>query len=339
MGSRLGTATLVFDSPARAVGWASVVGNKEGRGPLGASFDIVLGKDDTYGEKSWELAERKMYEQAVELAVSKAGIAVQSLNFLVGGDLLNQIISASFAARDLGVPFIGLYNACSTMAESLIVAAMLIDGGFAERTACAVSSHFSSAERQYRMPLELGTQRTPTQQWTVTGAGCTLLARDGDGMPAVTMGTVGRVVDYGVKDANNMGAAMAPAAADCLKTHFADTGRTPDDYDLIVTGDLGGVGKDILAELMRREGICLGGNYIDCGCEIFSPAQDTHAGGSGCGCSASVLNGWLLGRLARGEVKRMLFMATGALMSPTSSMQGESIPSVAHAVVIESREK
>ncbi len=332
--NRIGKSTLVFNNKPRVHSWSSIVGYKEGQGPLAHTFDIVLDKDDTLGEKSWEKAERKMYKEAVKLAMHKGGKHPDEVQALLGGDLLNQIITASFAARDLGLPFLGMYNACSTMSESMLVAAALVDGGYVDCAACAVSSHFSTAERQYRSPLELGSQRTPTQQWTVTGAGCTIICNDPAGI-AITHGTIGTVVDYGVTDANNMGAAMAPAAAICLKTHLEDMACSPDDYDLIVTGDLGHLGHGILIELMKQEGITLGENYIDCGREIFAENQDVHAGGSGCASSAVVLNGYIMEKFIRREIKKVLFMATGALLSPTSSMQGDSIPGIAHAVVLE----
>lgn len=342
MNHRIGKSTILFSNPPHVHTWASIAGYKEGRGPLGHTFDAVMGKDDTYGEGSWEKAERKLYRKAVEMAAGKGSMNLCDIDLLCGGDLLNQIISAAYAARELKIPFLGLYNACSTMSESLLIAAALIDGGYAQKAACCVSSHFSTAERQYRMPLELGNQRTPTAQWTVTGAGCTILSdtpsligRD----IALTRATIGTVTDYGVTDANNMGAAMAPAAYACLKTHLDDTATMPNDYDLIVTGDLGHIGQTLLRELMARDGITLGSHYIDCGSEIYSEKQDVHAGGSGCGCSAVVLNGWLLDRLRRGDIRRMLFMATGALMSPTTSMQGDTIAGIAHAVVLESGEE
>ncbi|MBQ4638751.1 MAG: stage V sporulation protein AD [Clostridia bacterium] len=334
LGTRIGKSTLIYTGKPRIRSYASIVGPKEGRGPLADTFDMVMEKDDLMGESSFEKAERKMYKEAVKFAIEKGGLVSDNIDFLIGGDLLNQIISASFAARDLGLPYIGLYNACSTMAESLLIGSALIDGGFANTCACAVSSHFSTAERQYRMPLELGNQRTPTAQWTVTGCGCTVL-QNGAAGPAVTCGTVGRVIDYDILDANNMGAAMAPAAADLLITHFRDTGKKPSDYDLIATGDLGMIGMKLRKELMQKESITLGSNYIDCGCEIFSADQDVHAGGSGCGCSASVLNGHLLSMLEKKEINSLLFAATGALLSTTSSMQGDSIPCIAHCVVIE----
>ncbi len=335
---RIGRQTIDLPSKPRVAAYSSIVGPKEGQGPLAAGFDRVL-DDDLVGQKSWELAESSMFEQCIRLTLSKGGMQPEQVHFMIGGDLLNQIIAASFAARQLGLPFMGLYGACSTMAESLCVGGMLIDGGMADSAVCAASSHFCTAERQYRAPLELGNQRPPSAQWTVTGTGSTLLrtAEQARGSAVcVSRITCGRVVDLGIADANNMGAAMAPAAADTLCAHFDDTGLAPEDYDLIVTGDLGSLGRTLLLELMRDahkpipEAVSM-----DCGMMIFAPEQDTHCGGSGCGCSASVLNSMLMRRLSQGELKRILFMATGALLSPVSSMQGETIPGIAHAVVLE----
>jgi len=276
-----------------------------------------------------------MLERAADLALSKAKVYADGVDVFLGGDLLNQIVSSGYTARQLGIPFLGLYGACSTMAESLLLGAMLIDGGFADTALCATCSHFSTAERQYRFPLELGNQRTPTAQWTVTGAGATLLGRESPLPLCIESVTIGSVWDLKQTDANNMGAAMAPAAMQTLKSHLDDLHRIPEDYDLIVTGDLGRVGYDLMKLLCRKEGIELDQRYIDCGCEIFDVSQDVHSGGSGCGCSAVSLNGWLLGRMLKGEIRKMLFLATGALMSPTMSQQGESIPGVAHAVSLE----
>ena len=276
-----------------------------------------------------------MLEHTAELSLAKAHLYAEAADVFLGGDLLNQIVSAGYAARGLGIPFLGLYGACSTMAESLAIGSMLIDGGFCDNAVCAACSHFSTAERQYRFPLELGNQRPPTAQWTVTGAGVTVLAKESMLPIAVRSVTLGRVVDAGQSDLNNMGAAMAPAAADTLLTHLHDTGLGIQDYDLIVTGDLGRIGHVLMKELCEREGLHLDHRLIDCGCEIYESNQDVHAGGSGCGCSAVCLNGWLFGRMLHGEVRRMLFMATGAMMSPTVSLQGESIPSIAHAVSLE----
>lgn len=333
-GKKRGAHSYVLPSRPRIRSYASIAGQKEASGPLGHTFDETF-TDDTLGQKSWERAEAKMLERAADLALSKAKVYADGVDVFLGGDLLNQIVSSGYTARQLGIPFLGLYGACSTMAESLLLGAMLIDGGFADTALCATCSHFSTAERQYRFPLELGNQRTPTAQWTVTGAGATLLGRESPLPLCIESATIGSVWDLKQTDANNMGAAMAPAAMQTLKSHLDDLHRIPEDYDLIVTGDLGRVGYDLMKLLCRKEGIELDQRYIDCGCEIFDVSQDVHSGGSGCGCSAVSLNGWLLGRMLKGEIRKMLFLATGALMSPTMSQQGESIPGVAHAVSLE----
>ena len=333
-GKKRGAHSYVLPSRPRIRSYASIAGQKEASGPLGHTFDETF-TDDTLGQKSWERAEAKMLERAADLALSKAKVYADGVDVFLGGDLLNQIVSSGYTARQLGIPFLGLYGACSTMAESLLLGAMLIDGGFADTALCATCSHFSTAERQYRFPLELGNQRTPTAQWTVTGAGATLLGRESLLPLCIESVTIGSVWDLKQTDANNMGAAMAPAAMQTLKSHLDDLHRIPEDYDLIVTGDLGRVGYDLMKLLCRKEGIELDQRYIDCGCEIFDVSQDEHSGGSGCGCSAVSLNGWLLGRMLKGEIRKMLFLATGALMSPTMSQQGESIPGVAHAVSLE----
>lgn len=333
-GKKRGAHSYVLPSRPRIRSYASIAGQKEASGPLGHTFDETF-TDDTLGQKSWERAEAKMLERAADLTLSKAKVYADGVDVFLGGDLLNQIVSSGYTARQLGIPFLGLYGACSTMAESLLLGAMLIDGGFADTALCATCSHFSTAERQYRFPLELGNQRTPTAQWTVTGAGATLLGRESPLPLCIESVTIGSVWDLKQTDANNMGAAMAPAAMQTLKSHLDDLQRIPEDYDLIVTGDLGRVGYDLMKLLCRKEGIELDQRYIDCGCEIFDVSQDVHSGGSGCGCSAVSLNGWLLGRMLKGEIRKMLFLATGALMSPTMSQQGESIPGVAHAVSLE----
>jgi len=341
MSKRVGKRTVELTSRPGVTAWASVAGQKEKAGPYGGLFDCVI-PDELNGEQSFEAAERSILETAVKLCAQHGGCTVQDIQMLLAGDLLNQIISAGFAARNLGIPFYGLYGACSTMSESLSIGAMLADGGFADRLICATCSHFCTAERQYRMPLELGNQRTPTAQWTVTGSGAVMLS----GGPAaaqasvvLTHATCGRVMDMGVTDQNNMGAAMAPAAADTISAHLRDMNTGFSDYDLVVTGDLGKLGRQLLMELLRKEGIeAKEEKLFDCGCEIFSPDQDTHCGGSGCGCAASMLCAHILPEIAAGRLKRVLFMATGALLSPTSAMQGESIPGVAHAVVLEHRE-
>ena len=329
---KLGRQTVALAQPPAIIGHANVVGKKEGDGPLANSFDHIE-QDDTFGEKSWEKAETTMQKMALALALDKAGQAGSNLDYLFAGDLLNQCIGSGFAARGQDIPFFGLYGACSTMGEGLSLAAMMIDGGFARFAGAVTSSHFCSAERQYRTPLEYGGQRTPTAQWTVTGSGAVVLAKDGPG-PYVTHITTGLVVDKGIKDANNMGAAMAPAAYDTLSAHFRDTGRQPSFYDLIITGDLGELGSTLLREMFAADGVELT-NHNDCGLMIYDlKGQDVHCGGSGCGCSASVLTGHLLNGMRQGQWQRILFCPTGALLSPTSTQQGESIPCICHAVAI-----
>ncbi|MDI6706441.1 MAG: stage V sporulation protein AD [Bacillota bacterium] len=335
--NKVGQQTLKLNSHPKIIATASIVGPKEGEGPLKEYFDMVL-QDDYFGEKSWEKAESKILRETVKLAVQKAGLTPEDIHYMLGGDLLNQIISASFAARELKIPFFGLYGACSTMAESLTLGSILIDGQYADYVVAVTSSHFSSAERQFRFPLEHGNQRPPTSQWTVTGSGAMVVASGGEG-PCVTYVTPGRVIDLGIKDANNMGAAMAPAAAHTIVAHFRDTGFSQRDYDVIATGDLGKIGKDITQEMVLKEGYDISLVYTDCGIEVFSDDQDVNSGGSGCGCSAVVTCGYFYDRLVKGEIKRMLLVATGALLSPTSSQQGESIPGIAHAVTIESMSK
>ena len=329
MSKRIGAQTTALPSCPGLIGWAGIAGQKEKEGPYGAKFDWII-PDELNGEQSFEGAERAMLEQAVVLCAEKAGTRLNEIQMLLAGDLLNQIISAGFAARNLGIPFYGLYGACSTMSESLSVGGMLADGGFADRLICATCSHFCTAERQFRTPLEYGSQRAPTAQWTATASGSAVLGMSGD--IQVRHATVGRIVDLGVTDMTNMGAAMAPAAAQTLLDFFNDTATKPEDYDRIYTGDLGAVGTKLLYELLRENGIVLR-NHEDCGLILFDrEAQDVHAGGSGCGCSAGVLCGHILNRMDRGELKNILFMATGALMSTTSSQQGESIPGIAHLV-------
>ena len=331
---RLGKQTVYFSKPPTIISHAAVVGKKEGEGPLKDCFDYIS-QDSYFGQQTWEKAETQMLKQSFELACSKAKIQINTLDYILSGDLLNQCVSSAFAMKDTNVPYFGLYGACSTMAESLSLAAMLIDGGFANTVCAATGSHFCSAERQYRFPLEYGGQRTPTSQWTVTGAGTLILSNQGNG-PRVTNVTTGYILDAGINDANNMGAAMAPAAYETLKTHFADTGRNPEYYDAIFTGDLGAIGHDILQALFRNDGIELGIRYMDCGVLMYDLlTQDVHAGGSGCGCCASVLAGHILSAMERGVWKRVLIAATGALMSPVSTQQGCAIPGISHAVSIE----
>ena len=334
---RVGKQTMVLTNTPAIIGNACVVGTKEGDGPLGDHFDYIE-SDPMFGEKTWEQAESKMIRHAFSLALAKAGLEEKDVHALFSGDLLNQCISTAFAFRDTGIPYFGLYGACSTMAESLSLAALAVDGGYAANAAAVTSSHFCSAERQFRSPLEYGGQRTPTAQWTVTGSGAIILAENGPG-PYVTHVTPGRIVDAGITDTNNMGAAMAPAAYDTIRHHLDDMQMQPKDYDLILTGDLGSVGGEILTELFRADGLEIGLCYNDCGMMIYSSElQDVHAGGSGCGCSASVLTGYILNNMRLGQWNKILFAATGALMSPTSSQQGLSIPSVCCAVTISTRQ-
>ena len=314
--------------------WASVAGKKESEGPLAHTFDVTF-QDTFFGEKTWEQAEKKMQQIALDKLAEKAGIKKTDFELVLSGDLLNQCIGSSFSLRNTGIPHLGLYGACSTMAESLLLASLVIGGGFADKAVAQTSSHFASSERQYRFPLGYGGQRTPTAQWTVTGSGAALVCSSGTG-PRIECCTIGTVTDLGIKDANNMGAAMAPAAMKTIQAHMRDLNRTPEDFDLIVTGDLGQVGHDLLLQLGKRNNLPLGGKLTDCGTLVFDTSvQDVHAGGSGCGCSAITLCGYLLNRLNEGKLKRILFCGTGALLSPTSTQQGLPIPGVCHAVVIE----
>lgn len=328
-----GRRSIVFPQPPAILAYASVAGKKEAQGPLRTSFDLT--SDDTsFGQKTWEKAETQMQKQALRIALNKAKLEESALDAAFLGDLLNQCIGSTFSLRNSEVPAFGLYGACSTMAESLLLAGMAVSGGFCRRALAMTSSHFASSERQYRFPLGYGGQRTPTAQWTVTGAGAVILGVEGAG-PFLRNATIGTIVDAGVKDANNMGAAMAPAAFETLRAHFDDLHRAPEDYDLIVTGDLGKLGSELVRELFSREGVRLKERYQDCGVLIFdTEKQDVHCGGSGCGCSASVLCGYLLNKLRSGEIKNLLFCGTGALLSPLSTQQGESIPAVCHAVAI-----
>ena len=330
---RLGRQTVALERPPALIGWAAVAGQKERKGPLGALFSATS-EDDTFGESSWEKAESAMQRLALSTALDRAGLAGSALDYVLAGDLLNQCISSTFALRGREVPFFGLYGACSTMAESLSLASLLLDGGFGRYAAALTSSHFCSAERQYRTPLEYGGQRTPTAQWTVTGSGAVILDAQGSG-PRVTHVTTGKIVDKGIRDPANMGAAMAPAAYDTIRAHLTETGRKPSDYDLIATGDLGELGREIVADFFHRDGVELP-NLTDCGLLIYDmEQQDVHCGGSGCGCSAAVLSALFLPGMMEGRWKRILFCGTGALLSPTSTQQGETIPGICHAVALE----
>ena len=330
---RAGKQTFLFETQPVIASSAAIVGKKEGLGPLTNDFDYIS-NDTKFGQSSWEKAESKMQDLALDTARDKLGLHNADIDILFAGDLLNQCISSSFSLRGTGIPFAGLYGACSTMAESLTFAALCVDGGYAETAAALTSSHFAGAERQYRFPLVYGGQRTPTAQWTVTGAGCAILQNKGNGI-CINAATVGQIVDYGIKDANNMGAAMAPAAYTTIKTHLEDMHTAPEDYDLIVTGDLGKIGKEVVLDFFAQDGVNLGERYQDCGTMIFDlTRQDVHAGGSGCGCSASTLCGHIFKKMRQKEWNRVLFCATGALLSPLSTQQGESVPGVCHAVSI-----
>ena len=326
---RIGSRTVKLEHGPVIISTSSIVGPKEAQGPLKDYFDIKL-DDDLFGEKSWEFCESKM----VQTVVKKANKSISDVNYMVAGDLLNQLLSTSFAAREISIPFLGVYGACSTMAQSLSIGAMLVDGGFADLVAASTSSHYCTAERQFRFPLELGNQKPMTAQWTVTGAGCSLLSSKGTG-PKVKYITIGKVIDEGISDANNMGAAMAPAAIDTIYAYFNDTKDDPNSFDMIATGDLGTVGMQITIDLLKEKGLDISKVYTDCGVEIFDlENQDVHCGGSGCGCSASVFNGYIYKMLESKKFNKVMLVSTGALLSPTSTLQKESIPSVAHAVII-----
>lgn len=334
MSTRIGRQTVALSQPPVILGGAAIVGKKEGDGPLARYFDQIV-DDEYYGEKSFEKAESRFLRDCLVKCIEKCKITPDAIHFIISGDLQNQCTSASYAFRDINIPFIGVFGACSTMAESLGLGAMLIDGGAADLTACITSSHFCSAEKQFRFPLEFGSQRPPTSQWTVTAAGSMILGKQGQG-PRVTHVTTGKIVDLGIKDANNMGAAMAPAACDTITTHLRETGRTVNDYDLVLTGDLGKFGKSMCTRLLKDNDLDFGERYNDCGCLIFDlETQGVDCGGSGCGCSAAVVSAYVLDLMKQKKVNRLLFVATGALHNPTWIQQGESIPGVAHAVCIE----
>lgn len=328
-----GKQSFILPSPPVIAFWANVAGKKESEGPLRSEIDILC-SDTYFGQKTWEQAEKRMQQIALEKLAEKAGMKTEDFSLVYSGDLLNQCIGSSFSLNRTGIPHLGLYGACSTMAESLLLAAMTVSGGFSNNVVAMTSSHFAGSERQYRFPLGYGGQRTPTAQWTVTGAGAALVCADGNG-PKIESCTIGTVTELGIKDANNMGAAMAPAAYSTIKAHFADLQTCAEDFDMIVTGDLGQHGVVMLQELARSDGINLAGKLTDCGTLVFdAKKQDVHSGGSGCGCSAITLCGHLLNRLNTGKLKKILFCGTGALLSPTSTQQGLPIPGTCHAVCI-----
>lgn len=325
--------TIYFKNKPVIVGASTVAGPKESQGSIAEYITTKL-TDDMFGEKTFEKAETKMLYTAMRSALKDAKKEEKDINAIIAGDLLNQIISATFTARSFQTGFLGIYNACATFTESLTIGATLIDGGYYKNVMCGASSHFSSAERQYRYPLELGATRPPLSQWTVTGAGACIIADKGEG-PKINCATVGKVVDYGVKDVNNMGAAMAPAACDTIYSHFKETGFSPNDYDLIITGDLGTFGSRILKDLIWEKGYNIEKQHVDCGELIYNICEDEYQGGSGAGCSSVVFCSYIFSLLKRKKLNKILMISTGALLSSLSSQQGESIPGIAHAVAIE----
>lgn len=327
---------MKFEEPPIICAAASVVGQKEGDGPFGDVFDQIE-SDPKVGGDTWEDAEGRLQERAAELAIQKAGCGKEAIRYIVAGDLLGQLMASSFGLAGFDKPLFGVYGACSTMGESIGIGSMLVEGGFADYVLAMTSSHFASAEKQFRFPLGYANQRPKASTWTVTGSGAVVICK-GDqkqGMAQITGITTGKIVDYGVKDTMNMGACMAPAAASVVAAHFKDFGTDPSEYDQIITGDLGMVGKDILIDILRSEGYDIADRYIDCGIEIYGRDAQAQAGGSGCGCSAVMLAGYVLKQLEIGEWKRVLFVPTGALLSVVSFNEGNSIPGIAHAVRLE----
>lgn len=342
----MGKQSIIFANPPYVLSGSSIAGKKEGEGPLGSFFDQIE-EDPMFGGSSWEDAESRLMKKACELAISKAGLTNEDIRYLVGGDLLGQLIATSFGIVDLNIPTFGIYGACSTMGESMALGAMLVDGGFADRVLAVTSSHFAGAEKQFRFPLAYGNQRPLSASWTVTGSGAVVI---GNSRPQVKQNkkssengtirikgvTIGKIVDYGVKDSMNMGACMAPAAYNTISQNLKDFNILPNYYDKIVTGDLGYVGKDILIDLLKQDGFDISGNHMDCGIQIFDKGvQDTHAGGSGCGCSAITLTGFIFKKLMRHEWTRVLFVPTGALLSQVSYNEGNTVPGIAHGIVVE----
>ena len=343
MNQKIGKASMKPENPIYILNSASIVGTKEGQGPLKDLFDMV-GDDDMFGCNTWEEAESSLQKDAVYLAMGKAGVRPEDINYIFAGDLLGQSIATSFGISTYEIPLLGVYGACSTCGESMLLGSMCIAGGFADRVVCVTSSHFASAEKEFRYPLEYGNQRPLSASWTVTGSGAFVLGNetvrneksDKAVRAKITAMTVGKIVDYGLKDAMNMGACMAPAAASTLEQHFIDFRSQPTDYDKIITGDLGSVGQKVLIDLLRDKGIDISEMHMDCGIEIFdAETQDTHAGGSGCGCCAVTLSAYILKQIEEGVWKKVLFMPTGALLSKTSFNEGQSVPGIAHGLVLE----
>lgn len=338
MHKRVGRASVQYEEGIYIVNSASIVGTKEGQGPLGHLFDRV-GTDDLFQEKTWEEAESALQKEAVYLALKKAGKKPEEIQMMFAGDLLGQSIATSFGIKQFEIPMLGVYGACSTCGESMLLGSMALEGGFAEHVVCVTSSHFASAEKEFRFPLEYGNQRPLSATWTVTGSGAFVLSGkyEKNHRAKISGFTVGIVTDYGLKDSMNMGACMAPAAASTISRHLQDFGRKPEDYDKIITGDLGKVGQTVLWDLLGEEGYDIADVHMDCGIEIYDPlSQDTHAGGSGCGCCAVTLSAYILKQIEEKNWKRVLFVPTGALLSKTSYNEGKSVPGVAHGLVIES---
>lgn len=335
MSEMIGTQSLRFSEAPFILSSSSVVGKKEGEGPLGHLFDVV-GEDDKFGCETWEEAESTLQKEAVALAIGKAGLKPEDMRYIFAGDLLGQSIASSFGLLDYQIPLFGVYGACSTAGESMALGAMAVAAGYARHVVTVTSSHFASAEKQFRYPLEYGNQRPLSATWTVTGSGAYVISREKS--PVKISGiTTGRIMDYGIRDSMNMGAAMAPAACDTIAAHFQDFGSKPEDYDRIITGDLGSIGQTILIDLLKEKGYDISSRHSDCGIEIFDPQmQDTDSGGSGCGCSAVTLSSYFLPKLISGEWKKILFVPTGALLSTVSFNEGMNVPGIAHAIVLES---
>lgn len=340
-GRQVGKQSVSITVPVYIRASASIVGKKEGEGPLGEFFDFV-GVDDLFGTQNWEDAESTLQKEAVTTAIGKADLQPDQIRYLLAGDLLGQSIASSYGLLDFQIPLFGVYGACSTCGETLSLGAMLVAGGYADHVTCVTSSHFASAEKEFRFPLSYGNQRPMASTWTVTGSGAFVLSREKNrrNLPRITAVTTGKIMDYGIKDSFNMGCAMAPAAADLIAQHLADFERTPSDYDKIITGDLGEVGKTALLDLLKQRQVDISQVHMDCGIEIYDPQkQGTDAGGSGCGCSATVLAAYILKKIEKGDWKRILFVPTGALLSKTSFNEGKAVPGIAHGVVIESADE
>ncbi len=338
MNQQIGKASIQLNRPVYIISSASIVGTKEGEGPLGSLFDMV-GGDDMFGAGTWEEAESTLQKEAVYLALSKSELKPEDIRYLFAGDLLGQSIATSFGISVFEIPLFGVYGACSTCGESLSLGAMAVAAGYADNVVCVTSSHFASAEKEFRFPLEYGNQRPLSASWTVTGSGAFVVSKDPGSSPRarITRITTGKIVDYGLKDSMNMGACMAPAAADTIARHFSDFRCGPKDYDRIITGDLGSVGQTALLDLLREKGYDISSIHMDCGIEIYdAEKQDTHAGGSGCGCSAVTLSAYILKQLEEKSWRKVLFVPTGALLSKTSFNEGQSVPGIAHALVLES---